>query len=134
MAAERGESALETLLNRILGTDRLAGIFLDCQALAAAGSVISDAGAITCLSFGLVTVSAADDTKGVRLPTPTQAGTIIFIKSTVANKILKVWPHSAAVQINALTAAAAISLASGPTIACFVWDGTTWYTLPLLPS
>lgn len=109
------------------------GKYLNCQALAAAGSTQATAGAITVTSLGLVTVSAADDTKGVILPTPDQAGYVVLIKSTVSNKILKVYPHKGAA-INALSADGAISLASGPTVAAFAWDGTTWYTLPLLPS
>lgn len=134
MAAERGESALEVLLQRIIGPDRISGIYLDTQAVAAAGTVIGDAAAITVQSFGIVTVSAADDAKGVRLPIPDKAGFVVIVKSTVSNKILKVWPHAAAYQINAITAGTNIALASGPTIAIFAWDGTTWYTIPLLPS
>lgn len=99
-------------------------------AVAAAGNAQGNAAA---LSEGINIVSAADDTKGVKLPTAA-AGKICIVKSTVANKILKVYPNTDDV-INALSANAAISLASGPTPAIFVCaDETTWYTVPLLPS
>lgn len=98
--------------------------------VAAAGSAQGDAAAIV---EGFTLVSAADDTKGVLLPSAV-AGMICIVKSSVSNKILKVYPNTSDA-INALSANAAISLASGPTIAAFIaYDATTWYTLPLLPS
>lgn len=98
--------------------------------VAAAGSVQGDAGTLT---EGFTLVTAADDTKGVVLPSAV-AGMQCIVKSSVANKILKVYPNTSDA-INALSANAAISLASGPTIAHFIaYDATTWYTLPLLPS
>ena len=135
MTHEVANSSEDQLFENALSGDSAGsiGIYRDCQALAAAGSAITDAGAITVKSGGFVTVSAADDTKGVRLPVPDKAGYQVIIKSTVAAKILKVWPHSGAV-INALSASAALSLASGSLTVHLVWDGTTWYTLPLLPS
>lgn len=99
-------------------------------AVAAAGNAQGNAGA---LSEGVNIVSAADDTKGVVLPSA-DAGMVVYVKSTVSNKILKVYPNTSDV-INALSADAAISLASGPTPAIFIAaDATTWYTFPLLPS
>lgn len=90
-------------------------------------------GTATAVTTGFTLVTAADDTVGVVLPTAV-AGLVCIIKSSVANKILKVYPNTSDA-INALSANAAISLASGPTIAMFVaYDATTWYTLPLLPS
>ena len=98
--------------------------------VAAAGSVQGDAAAI---AEGFTLVSAADDTKGVILPSAV-AGMVCIVKSSVSNKILKVYPNTSDA-INALSANAAISLASGPTPAIFVaYDATTWYTIPLLPS
>jgi predicted RecA/RadA family phage recombinase len=100
-------------------------------AVAAAGSVIGDA---TALSEGINIVSAADDTKGVALPVAVP-GMVVIVKSTVSNKILKVWPAAAGTTINALTVSTALSLASGATPAIFVASSTTqWYTIPLLPS
>lgn len=103
---------------------------LPVAAVAAAGSNQGNAAA---LSEGVNIVSAADDTKGVVLPSAV-AGMVVYVKSTVSNKILKVYPASSDA-INALSADAAISLASGPTPAIFIAaDATTWYTFPLLPS
>lgn len=98
--------------------------------VAATGSDQSGAAA---LIEGGNQVTGADDAKGVKLPSAV-AGMVVLVKSTVANKILKVYPNTSDV-INALSADAAISLASGPTPALFwAYDATTWYTLPLLPS
>lgn len=98
--------------------------------VAATGSDQAGAAAIT---TGFALVSGADDAKGVKLPTAV-AGLQCIIKSSVAGKILKVYPFSGDA-INALAGDAAISLASGPTAAMFIaYDATTWYTLPLLPS
>jgi hypothetical protein len=86
------------------------------------------------LSSGFTTVTGADDTVGVKLPAAPAAGTVCIVKSTVSNKILKVYPDASAT-INAIGSNGAISLASGATIAMFIADSTTqWYTLPLLPS
>lgn len=98
--------------------------------VAAAGNAQGNAGVLV-EGFNLVT--AADDTKGVVLPAAA-AGMQVIVKSSVSNKILKVYPNTSDV-INALSADAAISLASGPTVAIFIaYDATTWYTIPLLPS
>lgn len=100
------------------------------SAVTAAGSAQGDAAA---LADGLNVVAGADDTKGVVLPAAT-AGRVVLIKSTVANKILKVYPATGDA-INALSANGALSLASGPTPVILVaYDTTTWYTFPLLPS
>jgi len=98
--------------------------------VAATGTNQGTAAAVT---EGFTLVTAADDTVGVILPSAV-AGMQCIIKSSVSNKILKVYPNTSDA-INALSANAAISLASGPTIAHFIaYDATTWYTLPLLPS
>lgn len=102
---------------------------LAVNAVAAAGSAQGDAGS---LGQGLSVVSAADGTKGVVLPTAV-AGMTVYVKNTAA-AVLKVYPASGGT-INALSANAAISLASGATPAIFVASSATqWYTIPLLPS
>jgi hypothetical protein len=99
--------------------------------LAATGTNLATAAQLVA---GFTAVTLADDTVGVKLPATPVAGTVVIVKSTVSNKILKVYPDAAAT-INAIGANAAISLASGPTIAMFIADSTIqWYTLPLLPS
>lgn len=98
--------------------------------VAAAGNAQGNAGV---LIEGGNQVTGADDTKGVVLPSAV-AGMVVIVKSTVANKILKVYPNTSDA-INAIVADSPISLASGPTPALFwAFDATSWYTLPLLPS
>jgi len=98
--------------------------------VAATGSVLADAAQLTA---GFTSVTAADGTKGVKLPATPVAGTVCIVKSVTGGSILKVWPDAAAT-INAIAANGAISMAS-LTSAIFVADSTTqWYTLPLLPS
>jgi predicted RecA/RadA family phage recombinase len=99
------------------------------QTVAAAGSTQSDAAA---LGTGLNIVTGADGTKGVVLPTA-KAGMIVYLKGTTAG-VLKVYPATGGT-INALSANAAMSLASGAVPAILVASSATqWYTFPLLPS
>lgn len=102
---------------------------LAVSAVTAAGSVIGDAAA---LSQGLNVVTGADGTKGVILPVAVP-GMQVYIKGVTAG-VLKVWPQTGAT-INALSASAAMSLATGATPAILVASSATqWYTFPLLPS
>jgi len=102
---------------------------LGVSAVTAAGSSISDAAA---LANGINIVTGADGTKGVILPVAV-AGMQVIVKGVTAG-VLKVYPQASSV-INALSASAAISLASGAVPAIFVASSTTqWYTIPLLPS
>lgn len=99
------------------------------SAVTAAGSAIGDAAQ---LSQGLNVVTGADGTKGVILPTAV-AGMQVTVKGVTAG-VLKVYPKTGAT-INALSASAAISLASGAIPAIFVASSSTqWYTIPLVPS
>lgn len=98
-------------------------------AVTAAGSSQSDAAQ---LYHALNVVTGADGTKGVVLPTA-RAGMIVYLKGVTAG-VLKVYPATGGT-INALSANAAISLASGATPAIFIASSATqWYTIPLLPS
>jgi len=102
---------------------------LAVSAVTAAGSTIADAAA---LSEGLNVVTGADGTKGVLLPVAAP-GMQVYIKGVTAG-VLKVYPQSGSV-INALSASAAMSLASGATPAILIAStATQWYTFPLLPS
>ena len=99
------------------------------SAVTAAGSVIGDAAV---LGLGLNVVTGADGTKGVILPVA-KPGMTVIVKGVTAG-VLKVWPQTGGT-INALSASAAISLASGATPAIFIAStATQWYTIPLLPS
>lgn len=95
--------------------------------VAAAGTVQGDAAAIT-TGFTLVTGST---NAGVLLPAAA-AGIMCIIKNNVGGN-MKVWPATGDA-INAIAANSALSMA---TLTCAVftcYDGTTWYTSPLLPS
>lgn len=105
--------------------NRLLGV----AAVTATGSTIADAAV---LSQGLNVVTGADGTKGVILPVAVP-GMQVIVKGVTAG-VLKVYPQSSSV-INALSASAAISLASGAIPAIFVAStATQWYTIPLVPS
>lgn len=98
--------------------------------VAATGSDQSGAAAI---ATGITLVSAADATKGVKLPAAA-AGLICIVKNRDSeNAILKVYPNTSDV-INALSADAAISMAAKTSAIFVAYDATTWYTIPLLPS
>jgi len=97
--------------------------------VAAAGSAQGDAAA---LIEGFNIVTGANGTVGVILPTAV-AGMEVIIKGTTSG-VLKVYPAGSGI-INALSASAAISLASGVIPAIFVASSATqWYTIPLVPS
>ena len=99
------------------------------SAVTAAGSTIADAAQ---LSQGLNIVTGADGTKGVILPVAIP-GMQVIVKGVTAG-VLKVWPKTGAT-INALSASAAMSLASGAIPVTLVASSATqWYTLPLVPS
>lgn len=90
--------------------------------IAAAGSVTGDATAVT---HRLTTVSAADATKGVKLPTPTKAGIRVFVYNEHALNGLKIYPHTGG-DINDGATDAAITT-EGKTWAEFLaLDTTTW--------
>lgn len=102
---------------------------LAVTAVTAAGSVIGDAAQ---LSQGLNVVTGADGTKGVILPVAVP-GMQVIVKGVTAG-VLKVWPQSGST-INALSASAALSLASGAIPVTLVAStATQWYTLPLVAS
>lgn len=75
-------------------------------AVAAAGSAQADAGALT---GAINVVSAADDAKGVVLPTSLAESDVVVVVNTVSNKVLKVYPPLAGA-INGGSANAAVSL------------------------
>ena len=99
-------------------------------AVAATGSVLADAAQVYA---GFTVVSAADGTKGIKLPATPLPGTVVIIKGTAA-AALKVWPDAAAT-INAIAANGALVLAIGTIPATFIASSSTqWHSLPLLPS
>lgn len=107
---------------------------MNAQAVAAAGSTITDATAITMPAPALIHGTGADATKGIKLPGAVR-GKMYFVKNAdAANAVLKVYPANSTNQINAITAGDPISMAA-KTAAVFVsFDTTHWYTFSLLPS
>ena len=104
------------------------GLYIKTATVAATGSTQSDAASI---SDGLTLVTAADATKGVKLPAAI-AGRTVIIKNG-ANAVLKVWPASGD-GINAITVDSNYVLAAFTSSLLVAYDSTTWYSVPLLAS
>lgn len=96
--------------------------------VAATGTIQGDAAQI---ATGFTLVTGADDAKGVLLPAAA-AGLVCIIK-VGDGADLKVWPASGDA-INGLSADTAMTVVDDVCFALIALDGTTWYTLPLLPS
>jgi hypothetical protein len=96
--------------------------------VAATGTVQGDAAAI---ATGFTLVTGADDAKGVLLPAAA-AGSVCIIK-VADGADLKVWPATGDA-INAIAANSAMTVVDDVCFMLIALDGTTWYTLPLLPS
>ena len=104
------------------------GLYVKTATVAATGSTQSDAASI---SDGLTLVTAADATKGVKLPAAI-AGRTVIIKNG-ANAVLKVWPATGD-GINAITVDSNYVLAANTSSLLIAYDATTWYSVPLLAS
>jgi hypothetical protein len=104
------------------------GLYIKTATVAATGSTQSDAASI---SDGLTLVTAADATKGVKLPAAI-AGRTVIIKNG-ANAVLKVWPATGD-GINAITVDSNYVLAANTSSLLIAYDATTWYSVPLLAS
>ena len=130
------ETDIITQLSKSPGATRDAAIAADVTymqvnaSVAAAGSTLTDAAQ---LLPGVTVVSAADGTKGVKLPATPVAGTVVIVKGTAA-AVLKVWPDAAAT-INAIGANGALSMTTGAMPSFFIASSLTqWYTIPLVAS
>jgi len=104
------------------------GLYVKTATVAATGSTQSDAASI---SDGLTLVTAADATKGVKLPAAI-AGRTVIIKNG-ANAVLKVWPATGD-GINAITVDSNYVLAANTSSLLIAYDATTWYSVPLVAS
>lgn len=98
------------------------------QTVAAAGTTQADA-ALLIEGFNFVT--GADDAKGVKLPPAANGAKVVIKVGTGAD--LKVWPNTGDT-INGLSADASMTVVDDVCFALYALDGTSWYTLPLLPS
>lgn len=104
------------------------GLYLKTATVAATGSTQTDAASV---SDGLTLVTAADGTKGVKLPVAVAGRTVILKNGAAA--ILKVWPASGD-GINAITVDSNYVLAANTSSLLIAYDATTWYSVPLLAS
>ena len=96
---------------------------------AAAGST---QGGATELALGFNLVTAADGTKGVKLPTAA-AGYIVLVKNNAAST-LKVYPGTSD-KINGGTATTgALDVVANTSAMLIAYDATDWYSIPLVPS
>ena len=101
---------------------------LPVAAVAAAGT---NQGTAAALSEGLNVVSAADGTKGVRLPTAV-AGMVVIVKNTVAAS-LKIYPASGAA-VNAVAANGSYDITNLTSTMLVASSATQWYSVPLVAS
>jgi hypothetical protein len=101
---------------------------LPVAAVAAAGANQGNAAA---LSEGLNVVSAADGTKGVRLPTAV-AGAVVIIKNTAAGALL-IYPATGGA-INAIAANSSYSITNLTSTMLVASSATQWYSVPLVAS
>ena len=86
----------------------------------------SDQAGAAALTAEFNAISAADGTKGVKLPTAA-ADKVVDIVNTSASAVLKVYPATGG-QINALGANAAFSIGPGRTAKFIGRSATLWYT------
>ncbi len=97
--------------------------------VAATGSTAANAAAI---AAGFTLVTAADGTKGVKLPTAS-AGLVAIVKNGAAS-VLKLYPGTSD-KINGGTATTgALELAANTAAILVSYNDVDWYSIPLLPS
>jgi len=101
---------------------------LPVAAVAAAGANQGNAAA---LAEGLNVVSAADGTKGVRLPTAV-AGAVVIVKNTAAGALL-IYPATGGA-INAVAANGSYSITNLTSTMLVASSATQWYSVPLVAS
>ena len=107
-------------------------VTLPVAAVAAAGTDNTNAAAIT--AYGVVHATAANGTKGVKLPAAAAGKVVIIKNSDAANAVLKVYP-GASDKINSGTATTGSLDMAAKTAAMFIAiDDVDWFTVPLLPS
>ena len=107
---------------------------LMAMATATVASLGTDESNGAAIATGFTLVTGADATKGVILPTAV-AGDICIIKNRDSDDaVLKVYPFAADI-INALThTTGSLDMAAKTSVILIALDGTTWYSIPLLPS
>lgn len=112
--------------------DVVGNITLPVAAVAATGSDNTNAAAIT--AYGVVHATAADGTKGVKLPAAAAGKVVVIKNSDAANAILKVYPDTGD-KINSGTATTgSLNMAAKTSTVLVAIDATDWFSVPLLPS
>lgn len=105
-------------------------VYIKSATVAATGSSQTDAAQV---AGGFTLVSAADDTKGVKLPVAV-AGRLCLIKNNTSAKTLKIYPATGD-KINGGTATTGSYDIAGLTSTILVaYDDTDWYSIPLVAS
>jgi hypothetical protein len=126
-----GQAVLQTLTvtGALTASGGVTGsVRLPVAAVAAAGANQGNAAA---LSEGLNVVSAADGTKGVRLPTAV-AGAVVIVKNTAAGALL-IYPATGGA-INAVAANGSYSITDLTSTMLVASSATQWYSVPLVAS
>lgn len=107
------------------GVSTLTGtVTFGAQTVAAAGSNLATAAAISATGGTVVLVTGADTAKGVKLPAVSSGLTFVVINT--AGDTLLLYPPAIGVVINGGSAGAAIATAAKSQAIC-VSDGTVWY-------
>jgi hypothetical protein len=97
-------------------------LVLDVGTVAATGADLAGAAALT---DPFTYVSASDGSKGVRLPSPSQAGVVMFVYDSVATSGLKVYPHSGGT-LNGGSADAAVTMEGKTLLIAIAQSTTNW--------
>jgi len=118
----------ELIVARIAGTPVASfastGFSQTVAVVAAAGTVIGDATQLSSIVNRISTVASG---AGVKLFVPALTGTCVYVKNLGANALL-VYPPAAAGQIDAVTAGASVSVATGA-VATFCLTATNaWFS------
>lgn len=98
-------------------------ILLNVSTAAAAGSVTGDA---TQLSTGLSLVTAADGTKGVKLPASPMPGELCIVANTNESNTLEIYPGTGD-EINGGAADAPFTIAAMGFAICIATSASQWY-------
>ena len=123
VARMRKELAAQTMTSVATSGDSTVGsglVLSDVGTVAAAGSTIADAAAV---ATHVTIVTAADATKGVKLPTGATTGEVYVISNSAA-AILKVYATSET--LNGVAGATGFSIAASKGAICVKSGAATW--------
>lgn len=104
------------------------GVVHDIGTLAALGTTITDAAAIT---HEITVVTATDDTVGVKLPAlaAVSLGQIFIVINSVTNKTLKIYSNASGELISGQAGDTAIVAAAKLSMFFLAYDSTHWYAI-----